>query len=845
MSIARPIVRDLRRRDIVAAPGQVLFDLPVDVFAAEDVALWRRVPPATSFTRLTTGFTVAAVTSFPGAARATFSVAPRTTWGAGVIIRIESRRTAERTTDVVRGGVVESVALELELDRQTTVDQELRRDVDEYRTETEAAVALYDLFDDRFLGEKTSLPALDNDGNAIVDGALVSLTGQTPTTLNGLYVRRGGVWQNALAPFAGAYVAYRYVATSGQTNFTGVDANGATLSYVPGAVLVVQNGVCLAPNAFTATNGASVVLSIGATAGHTVVVHSFGSFSVLAPIANTVLADMPQATFKGRAAGAGTGVPQDLTSAQTRTVIGMYDTRTALIAASVPASLNFVRVEGFAAVGDGGSALYKRVVSEPSHAGKAQSSDGAWWELSEVEPNVKMFGAKGDDLAIETVAFQNALGFLRQKGGTLHIPAGTYQITGQLYMDFTALTGTAGVGRYSLRGDGAGSTDIRWFGPDNTSALKIEGGAWGAGANLKITIEGFRLRDWNPSAARASVGIEIDGVIHYTQRDTAIEAFTIGQKETDLLAALFERCHWSFNNEGLVANKGTHPTDWTPPNERVYNSCHWIGNRQRGATFIKGAEIVFVGGSFEGNAKPSGGLWTEEPEQYAIKFVGSGVNGAVGPHMIGVHFESNIGLYDIWITHDDRPCTYIIDGCDFTRNGLDPRHAVNHLRFDTTGATRAHVIVRGGGGIEVNGYTPSASRRKIVEGVVTGNRHRWTIQDFVYESDTERPALPGPVHDERSRIGAFVNFQGSSGSINASYNVASVVRNGTGDFTINFQVPFTSALFPMAGLMAGAGVINMISRTASAVRILTQNLSGTATDFGETQLTIFNPGGPA
>jgi hypothetical protein len=131
MSIARPIVRDLRRRDIVAAPGQVLFDLPVDVFAAEDVALWRRVPPATSFTRLTTGFTVAAVTSFPGAARATFTVAPQTTWGTGVVIRIESRRTAERTTDVVRAGVVESVAVELELDRQTTVDQELRRDVDD------------------------------------------------------------------------------------------------------------------------------------------------------------------------------------------------------------------------------------------------------------------------------------------------------------------------------------------------------------------------------------------------------------------------------------------------------------------------------------------------------------------------------------------------------------------------------------------------------------------------------------------------------------------------------------------------------------------------------------------
>ena len=34
---------------------------------------------------------------------------------------------------------------------------------------------------------------------------------------------------------------------------------------------------------------------------------------------------------------------------------------------------------------------------------------------------------------------------------------------------------------------------------------------------------------------------------------------------------------------------------------------------------------------------------------------------------------------------------------------------------------------------------------------------------------------------------AWVNFNGSSGiTVNASYNISSVVRNGTGDYTINF-----------------------------------------------------------
>ena len=140
--------------------------------------------------------------------------------------------------------------------------------------------ALYDLFDDRYLGEKTALPTLDNDGNALVNGALVSLTGQTPTTLNGMYVRRGGAWQSVLSQFLGAFVPYRYVATASQTVFSGADANGATLGYVANAVLVTVNGVSLTPNTYTATNGTSVVLGTALTAGDVVVIYSFGSFSV-------------------------------------------------------------------------------------------------------------------------------------------------------------------------------------------------------------------------------------------------------------------------------------------------------------------------------------------------------------------------------------------------------------------------------------------------------------------------------------------------------------------------------------------------------------------------------------
>lgn len=47
---------------------------------------------------------------------------------------------------------------------------------------------------------------------------------------------------------------------------------------------------------------------------------------------------------------------------------------------NIPGSVNYIRTAGYAAPGDGGGALYRRVVFEPAHAGKFQSADGAWWE---------------------------------------------------------------------------------------------------------------------------------------------------------------------------------------------------------------------------------------------------------------------------------------------------------------------------------------------------------------------------------------------------------------------------------------------------------------------------------
>ena len=76
-------------------------------------------------------------------------------------------------------------------------------------------------------------------------------------------------------------VVYEYVATAGQTTFSGADANSVSLQYTVGAIQVFLNGVFLSPgDDYTATNGTSVVLVSGAALNDVVSIVAFATFNV-------------------------------------------------------------------------------------------------------------------------------------------------------------------------------------------------------------------------------------------------------------------------------------------------------------------------------------------------------------------------------------------------------------------------------------------------------------------------------------------------------------------------------------------------------------------------------------
>ncbi len=140
--------------------------------------------------------------------------------------------------------------------------------VTDAQTAATNATNAYDSFDDRYLGAKTSAPTVDNDGDALITGALYF-----NSTSDKMFVRTsGGSWTAAGSAVNGTTNRSSYTATANQTNFASV--------YDVGYVDVYLNGLKLMPADFTATDGANIVLASGAAVGDTVDIVGYGAFSI-------------------------------------------------------------------------------------------------------------------------------------------------------------------------------------------------------------------------------------------------------------------------------------------------------------------------------------------------------------------------------------------------------------------------------------------------------------------------------------------------------------------------------------------------------------------------------------
>ena len=133
------------------------------------------------------------------------------------------------------------------------------------------------------------------------------------------------------------------------------------------------------------------------------------------------------------------------------------------------------------------------------------------------------------------------------------------------------------------------------------------------------------------------------------------------------------------------------------------------------------------------------------------------------------------------------------------------------------------------------------------------------VIDTVKSSTSGPPAFQNTSGTEVGQLcRAWVNFHGAGGStVRASFNVSSVVRNSTGNYTINFTTSMPDGNYSVVGSVAGStgtgaagnnviaeaiGVAGTLysGKSASAVQILTSdNNADTLIDAFSANVAIF------
>ena len=243
--------------------------------------------------------------------------------------------------------------------------------------------SIYDQFDDRYLGSKTVAPTLDNDGNALIIGALYF---DTTTNLMKVYGSSG--WVSAGSSVNGTTERHTYTATAGQTSFAANYESGYVDVYLNGSKL--QTGVD-----FTATSGTAIVLTASANVGDIIDIIAYGVFEV----ANT--------TPKGNEA---------------------YTVSTVDDLVSIPSSYTTAIVKDL----DRGGTFIWSATGTDNDGTVFAGATGYWTRQYSGAVNVKWFGAKGDGVTDDTLAIQNALDIAK----SIYISSGNYIISSPLHLKY-------------------------------------------------------------------------------------------------------------------------------------------------------------------------------------------------------------------------------------------------------------------------------------------------------------------------------------------------------------------------------------------------------------------------
>lgn len=516
--------------------------------------------------------------------------------------------------------------------------------------------------------------------------------------------------------------------------------------------------------------------------------------------------------------------------------IRVVDSIAALKALSKAANSR-VFVSGYYSAGDGGGGNYwydsTDITSADNGGSIIVAADGGRWKLiNNGQISVKQFGAKGNGIADDTQNIQNAINYLITVGGTLYFPNGKYIISGTgLIVDQSALSSDATLTRINIVGDGRGNTEIVY--PGTGSAIYYKGSSVSGGLHAYFNLEDLRIT----GAAGNGNGVLISNGSSVTLSRLTITGFLYGILGYDILSSQISNCSVLFNINGVTLQRQS----TSNPNSISFENNIIGNNAEHGISIANPTTVSFTGGSIEGNGITGVGA---SRGGIIIDATVIANEGAFSASFDSVYFEANTDNADIWFIAGSTggPTGILVEGCTFNR-ASPTTFVTNNIRVDVGASFFTTLTVIGCGFAGFNGYTPNSGRPYIA---VNGASNNWRVTELgnIYQSSIEKPVLAGPNVTPKACAAAWVRFNGSTGAIGDSFNVASINKTATGNFTINFQKDLASVNYAIAPSINGAGNVFPNVASVGSLSIVTKNAAGADTDFTATSVIIFGGGQP-
>ncbi len=432
------------------------------------------------------------------------------------------------------------------------------------------------------------------------------------------------------------------------------------------------------------------------------------------------------------------------------------------------------------------------------------------------------FGACGDGKCDDTAAVQAALDVASQTGFPVLFPRGTYRIARTLIFDHSHFVREAGLLGVDIHGHGSGCTELLWTGGSAEPCLVVRGGLAGSAMALNSKICGLRFSALGP---RRGVGLKVEIGAYILFEDIFFFNLYKGVELEDVASVTWLKCVWRFNKCALEALPKKR---FTSPNSLDFYGCVLANNDDCGIQLNGCASVNLFGGSIESN-----GVTGADDERFGVKVVNAGHSGGIGLSAVGVYFENNRGIADVWIVQGPNPAIYNFTNCVFNRVGSlnSPKH--NVLASQGSQAGELLISFRGCAFRGLAGYGPNEKNAYIHMDCL--GAHRLSHFDCLFDSPLESP-------DEHSlQATGICAFDGTTEpvSILIQNNIAQVSRNGVGDYTVVLRRPSGGTKMASITLNENGKVWVSDEPDFSSIRIRTADGAGAPQDFSKIMVVIY------